>query len=466
MDFPMDGDGGYLSGSDGSLTPTADSSHSASLPSQDLQLNFTSFLAPLAASSGNRVHPSTEGPSQILDHEDERLTLLNRYIDTTLGMRLAQNLELPDAQSVPADLTAPPLQQHHANLPPPPPVDDYHMSDGHLSTGNSSVANATPRPSVVGLPPDLSYQHYEHQSGSQPSNDFDIPRTGGAPLANEASSAMNQDPPANQPGSAGPDMTYLFREDILTIREQISRLSGLIPTEQQIAGTVADDISSIRRNLSELAAGLAETHRLIQHDPARQGSTGQVPPASGGQSQTPSLQNPEPVPRSADRNALALYYRRVGAAQASPETERFVGMLRCYGVDGMSTDESDHGHNGTGYPQYRVRHIRWRHPAATQCFRVLDALHRNKRFRPIRRMGPGALAHQRLSSNVVSNRPPVPKLPAGLYNPDWLGSLPRWSLGDLAPVQAGASVDFSHHPSIIDVALQNHGHLDVAHPYA
>ncbi|KAJ2927272.1 hypothetical protein H1R20_g9819, partial [Candolleomyces eurysporus] len=574
MDSPMDGNVGHSSESDGSLTPTSTSFASAvtspgiSPPAQDGQFIFTPFPVPVPqpalGNESQQVFQATD-PSQIPDHRDERLALLNRYIDTAVGMRLAQNLDLPGAQFEPAEFTVPSLQRYHATVQNLPPADDYDMSEAPPS--DSSVANATPRPSVVGLPLDLGYQRHNHeqQTNAHNLNDPGIPSAAGAggPPANQVPNAMSQDPPPNGGPSPTPSMVHFFRDGVAMIREQIDRLSSQIPNEQ-IAGNVVNDISSIRRDLTELAAGLAETHRLIQQDHVRQGQGGQVPPDRPRQ--TPLLQNAVPVPRSAERNALAravrrffaailspvaptpeqirawvpengpactianfqpdfnssynvpwnrsvkavftqaflasdlpeaegadpnrvaaafiarfrslcrmqklhrnratrelelqrnrrrerkkwLYYRRVSAAQGCPETERFVGILRCYGIDGMSTDESDHGHNGTGYPQYRVKHIRWRHPAATQCFRVLDALHRNRRFRPLRRMGPGALAHQRLSSNTVSSRPPVPKLSAGLYNPDWLRSLPQWSLADLSPVHGGDSVDFSHHPSVVD----------------
>ncbi|KAJ2911608.1 hypothetical protein MD484_g8805, partial [Candolleomyces efflorescens] len=108
--------------------------------------------------------------------------------------------------------------------------------------------------------------------------------------------------------------TSLFRDDIVTIREKISELSSRI-LNQQIAGTPADDVSGIRRDLSELAVGLDETDRLIRRDPARtrQGTAGQLPPACNASSQTPPAQSP-----AADRNALAPAVRRFFAALLSP----------------------------------------------------------------------------------------------------------------------------------------------------
>ncbi|TEB21183.1 hypothetical protein FA13DRAFT_1585501, partial [Coprinellus micaceus] len=108
-----------------------------------------------------------------------------------------------------------------------------------------------------------------------------------------------------------------------------------------------------------------------------------------------------------------LYYRRVEAAESFEDTKHLVPVLQALGVDGMSTDESDHGR--AGHTQYRVRHKVWRSPAADGCFKTLDALHRHRRFRPVRRATGGAQVHQRLSSNLLSDRPPVPYLPSSAY---------------------------------------------------
>ncbi|TEB22617.1 hypothetical protein FA13DRAFT_1641036, partial [Coprinellus micaceus] len=149
-------------------------------------------------------------------------------------------------------------------------------------------------------------------------------------------------------------------------------------------------------------------------------------------------------------NSAQLYYRRIEAARSYPETERFIRILREYGIDGMSSDESDHEHNGTGHYQYRVKLVRWRNPGATQCFRILDCLHRNRKFRPTRRARPGSQPHQRLVSNLVSDRPPVPRLSVGMYDARWLRSQPQWMMHDLQPLETGDPVDFSHHISAIE----------------
>ena len=97
----------------------------------------------------------------------------------------------------------------------------------------------------------------------------------------------------------------------------------------------------------------------------------------------------------------------------------------------MSTDESDHELVGTGIPQFRIRKKMWRDERLGVWLRKFDALHRFRRFAPIRRAGPGAQPRVRLISNVSSTRPPVPGLPVNAYNANWLQNLPPWGATDL-----------------------------------
>lgn len=118
-------------------------------------------------------------------------------------------------------------------------------------------------------------------------------------------------------------------------------------------------------------------------------------------------------------SSIQLYYRRVRIAERYTETRRHLPLLGALGPDGMSTDASDHD-NGTGHPVCRIMEEPWRHPDAAHCLRALDALHRDSRFRPVRRNTQGAHPHQRIVSPLVSTRVPPSKLLSGYYNPAWL----------------------------------------------
>src|ERR1700722_10465356 len=99
-------------------------------------------------------------------------------------------------------------------------------------------------------------------------------------------------------------------------------------------------------------------------------------------------------------------------------------MLTYLGLDGMSSDESDHEN---GLPQYRILIKPWRHPALTPWLHVFDALHHQSRFRPVDRTTRGAQPHLRVvSSKQDGNHAAVSQLPVNAYNPTWLANLPEY----------------------------------------
>lgn len=123
-------------------------------------------------------------------------------------------------------------------------------------------------------------------------------------------------------------------------------------------------------------------------------------------------------------------------------------MLSLLGPEGMSTDASDHDNN-TGTPVFRVKHAAWRHPDAASSLHSLDALHRDTRFRPIRRNTRGSHPHLRVMSSLISTSAPMAGLPEGLYNPNWLASLSPRMREDLNVVPSGP-YDFGH-TSLVDL---------------
>jgi hypothetical protein len=143
---------------------------------------------------------------------------------------------------------------------------------------------------------------------------------------------------------------------------------------------------------------------------------------------------------------IKLYYRRIRAAKCFEETRRHLPMIGLYGIDGMSTDESDH-ENGTGRPLYQILSKPWRNPLATPTLRTLDALQRDMRFRPVRRAGPGAQPHNRAISSGISGRAPVPGLPSDFYHPRWLSKQSEFVKKNLR-IGEESKYDFAHDPHI------------------
>ncbi|TEB24748.1 hypothetical protein FA13DRAFT_1714402 [Coprinellus micaceus] len=142
-----------------------------------------------------------------------------------------------------------------------------------------------------------------------------------------------------------------------------------------------------------------------------------------------------------------LHTRRVEIARKRADCHRHIDMLEAYGVDGMTSDESEHEQDGVGIPQYRVLVKDWRHPAAAACFDDIDGLDRSKRFRgPGKKAKTGARPRNRVRGSKLSTSLPVPNLPYGYYNPEWLKS----HLYDVEPTgDPTESYDFSHTIAVI-----------------
>lgn len=131
-------------------------------------------------------------------------------------------------------------------------------------------------------------------------------------------------------------------------------------------------------------------------------------------------------------------------AQTHPGLVRHVKMLTYLGVDGMSSDESDHEN---GLAQYRILVKPWRNISLGPWLRVFDALHRRSRFRPVDRATRGARPHMRMvSSKVDDAHPAVTKLPRNAYSEIWLSTLVEYDLERLDVNET--SYDFSHSASV------------------
>lgn len=122
------------------------------------------------------------------------------------------------------------------------------------------------------------------------------------------------------------------------------------------------------------------------------------------------------------------------------------------GVDGMSSDESDHG-DMSGIPQFRIVKKPWRNPILSSWLHVFDAIHRYSRFRPVRRTTRGAQPHIRLLGNKIDDsRPAVIRLPINAYNPVWLEMLDAYDQ-ELLNADEEESYDFSHLPEVLEYVL-------------
>lgn len=111
------------------------------------------------------------------------------------------------------------------------------------------------------------------------------------------------------------------------------------------------------------------------------------------------------------------------------------------GVEGMSSDESDHENN---IEQYRILVKPWRSVAVTVWLRVFDAMYRHDRCGPVR-AGNSRGKGPRLrfqSTTVDGSRPAVIRLPRNAYDERWLGHLDQYDHDILNPEEQ--LYDFTH----------------------
>ncbi|KAJ7192142.1 hypothetical protein C8J57DRAFT_1109805 [Mycena rebaudengoi] len=122
-----------------------------------------------------------------------------------------------------------------------------------------------------------------------------------------------------------------------------------------------------------------------------------------------------------------------------------IDMLEYFGVDGMSSDESDEDTSHHG--QYKILTPVWRASEATAWLRMFDTL-----YHILRRSGDvqvlrGAFPHKRIMTQQKSSQKTfVAGLPINVYDPTWLTSDARrqYVLRPLAE-----PYNFSHDPDII-----------------
>ncbi|KAG2747182.1 hypothetical protein P692DRAFT_20697506, partial [Suillus brevipes Sb2] len=127
-----------------------------------------------------------------------------------------------------------------------------------------------------------------------------------------------------------------------------------------------------------------------------------------------------------------IYYRRLAVAEAHPSLRGAITVIKQLGINGMSSDESDHSASN-GLATYRIHIKRWRSQKVTDFLRTCDALHLMVRYQLEWDATPGAWPHLRLPSLRFSLRAAVQKLPINFYDQDWLETLNGFQKDVLQP---------------------------------
>ena len=92
-----------------------------------------------------------------------------------------------------------------------------------------------------------------------------------------------------------------------------------------------------------------------------------------------------------------------------------VELIDALGVEGMSSDESDH-ELAAGAPSYVVSELRWRSPALSTWLRMFDSLHLRIRYKEGVNATAGSWPHYRVDGCKESKRHPVRGLPRNCYS--------------------------------------------------
>jgi hypothetical protein len=111
--------------------------------------------------------------------------------------------------------------------------------------------------------------------------------------------------------------------------------------------------------------------------------------------------------------------------------------LELLGVDGMSSDESDH-EAGKGEAAYFIVDKQWRSVGVKECLRTLDAWHLRLRYGGKFHASSGAWPHFCTSGLKTSQRPAVRGLPVNFYAPLWLGQREKFQRNELKPTGAAS----------------------------
>lgn len=133
-----------------------------------------------------------------------------------------------------------------------------------------------------------------------------------------------------------------------------------------------------------------------------------------------------------DSSVAQLYERRllVGAKLKYEFQLNAVKVVKMLGVDGMSSDESDH-ESGEGEATYFASCKHWRSAEVTQYLHTLDAWHLRERYGGRFQATSGAWPHFRSPDPKISEREPVNKLPRNFYNAAWWKGISAFEKGNI-----------------------------------
>jgi len=137
---------------------------------------------------------------------------------------------------------------------------------------------------------------------------------------------------------------------------------------------------------------------------------------------------------------LQLYSRRLQTAHQYTEIKtQATHMVQSLGLDGMSSDESDH-EDHKGEATYYILHKDWRSCQITAWLRMLDSLHLRLRYRGEWRATAGSWPHFRTTHLKESTRPAINELPVNFYSRDWYGARSTFMKGELKAKKQSVSL--------------------------
>ncbi|KAF7967372.1 hypothetical protein HWV62_34459 [Athelia sp. TMB] len=150
-----------------------------------------------------------------------------------------------------------------------------------------------------------------------------------------------------------------------------------------------------------------------------------------------------------------LYQRRLRAgatltSQFGVDAQQVVQNL---GMDGMSSDESDH-ETGAGEATYFLTSKKWRAVEVTQYLHDLDAWHLYERYGHQYQASAGAWPHFRSpDQQQISTREPVNQLPSNFYNLAWWKNITTFERGVVNPSKAKFNL---HLPPAVKERIQGY----------
>ena len=137
---------------------------------------------------------------------------------------------------------------------------------------------------------------------------------------------------------------------------------------------------------------------------------------------------------------LQLYSCRLQTTHQYTEIKtQATRVVQSLGLDGMSSDESDHeGHKGEA--TYYILHKDWHSCQITAWLCMLDSLHLCLRYHGEWQATAGSWPHFRTSHLKESTRPVINELPVDFYSRNWYGAQSTFMKGELKAKKQSVSL--------------------------